>query len=306
MKNIELPDYAVERIARLRNGEDYTLVKDGIANSLSTLADLIQAGRDDDSISVWNDELLKVSYSLCEYNSLINILTEYSDGNLRCNDIDNNPAERNTKEDSLIASVGLSVLLWRSVNSTHEIVDVLKKLKGNAENNHKDILCGLIDLIEEIDKALKSKNISTESLSDMVRNNVNTTYNQDRKDYGVYNIGQYARTGIAELDDKIVGLYYGEKVVIFGDDEEGVNLFLDIMKKSNRIIEIDCACMKVSELGNMRKITVYKCDQKEQVNANVIDTAENVFKIYERDGRHFLSVLKNRMQGVFDFECEIK
>ncbi len=59
MKTIEVSDKAFNYIENAQTSDDHEIVMTDIANSLSFLADLIQAGRFDESIRLWTDELLK-------------------------------------------------------------------------------------------------------------------------------------------------------------------------------------------------------------------------------------------------------
>ena len=74
MNKVEVSNDALDRISSLRNGSDMERIKSDIADSLSTLAEMINAGRDEEVINVWADELLKVMYVLGEYNDLVNAL----------------------------------------------------------------------------------------------------------------------------------------------------------------------------------------------------------------------------------------
>ncbi len=74
MKNVSVKKEAAVIIDNLRNGDGFELTKAGIANSLSSLAKLIDAGRDNEDINVWTDDLLSVMYVLGEYNDLVNAL----------------------------------------------------------------------------------------------------------------------------------------------------------------------------------------------------------------------------------------
>ena len=83
MNKVEVSNDALDRISSLRNGSDMEMIKADIADSLSVLAEMINAGRDEEVINVWADELLKVMYVLGEYNSLVNSLCyppEYKSG----------------------------------------------------------------------------------------------------------------------------------------------------------------------------------------------------------------------------------
>ena len=79
MKQINISKDACSIINELRNGNGFEPVKAGIADSLSTLSNMISAGRDSEDISAWTDELMSVMYVLSEYNSLVNALYDTSD-----------------------------------------------------------------------------------------------------------------------------------------------------------------------------------------------------------------------------------
>ena len=79
MKSIEVSNIAFAYIEEARKSGDREIVVTDIANSLSILASLIQAGRDDESINVWTDDLLKVMATIAEYNNLYNAIAETTD-----------------------------------------------------------------------------------------------------------------------------------------------------------------------------------------------------------------------------------
>ena len=80
MKQIKLSKDALERISRLRDGsEEYGMIVGNIALSQGRLAQLVELGRDDDSIEPWTDDLLKVMYTLSEYTDLVLALYDTSD-----------------------------------------------------------------------------------------------------------------------------------------------------------------------------------------------------------------------------------
>lgn len=79
MKDIKVSADAYVTIDGLRNGEDYELAKTLIADSMSSLAALIHLGRDEEDIATWTDDLLKVMFTLSEYNNLVNELSEKFD-----------------------------------------------------------------------------------------------------------------------------------------------------------------------------------------------------------------------------------
>lgn len=125
--------------------------------------------------------------------------------------------------------------------------------------------------------------------------------------YNIVSTQGIVKTGIAELDNEIGGLHIGENTILFGGDREGTDLFLESVKKD--------ACMSpdssrgwdsVIECRTGRSIVVHECMTRTELPIKEDCLAENIFQITERDGRHYLRVLKNRMNGVHDFECEIR
>lgn len=81
MKKVELTTNAAAHIESLRKVEsgDYELTKDYIVNSMASISELINAGRDEEVIGVWIDDLLKVLYTLGRYNELVNELYSVTD-----------------------------------------------------------------------------------------------------------------------------------------------------------------------------------------------------------------------------------
>ena len=79
MESIEVSKKAFIRINNLRNGDDFDLAKSNIADALTTLSDIIQAGRDEEVINAWTDDLLLVMAVVGDYNNLINDLEETSE-----------------------------------------------------------------------------------------------------------------------------------------------------------------------------------------------------------------------------------
>lgn len=81
MKKVELTQNAAAHIESLRMIEsgEYELTKDNIVNSMASVSELINAGRDEEVIGVWIDDLLKVLYTLGQYNELINELYSVKD-----------------------------------------------------------------------------------------------------------------------------------------------------------------------------------------------------------------------------------
>ena len=76
MKQVEVTLDALDRISGLRNGNEMEMIKAGIADSYATLSELINAGRDEETIAVWTDDLLKVMFVLSDYNALVNSLQD--------------------------------------------------------------------------------------------------------------------------------------------------------------------------------------------------------------------------------------
>lgn len=78
MKDIKVSTDAYEAIDGLRNRFDKELAKELIADSMSSLSALIHLGRDEETIGTWTDDLLKVMFTLGEYNKLVDALSEKS------------------------------------------------------------------------------------------------------------------------------------------------------------------------------------------------------------------------------------
>ena len=74
-----LSEKAKESIENIRDNSNFMLKKSDIADSLSTLAGMMQAGRDDEGINVWTDEIISAMHTIGEYNNLINNLNEEHD-----------------------------------------------------------------------------------------------------------------------------------------------------------------------------------------------------------------------------------
>lgn len=81
MKKVELTLNAAAHIESLRmaGSDEYELTKDYIVNSMASVSELINAGRDEEVIGVWIDDLLKVLYTLGQYNELVNELYSVTD-----------------------------------------------------------------------------------------------------------------------------------------------------------------------------------------------------------------------------------
>lgn len=121
------------------------------------------------------------------------------------------------------------------------------------------------------------------------------------KQYNLISTKNIVHTGIAGLDKEIVGLYIGERTILFGKDKEGVKRFIEKLN-------LDCVVRADNNVTcrTNRAIYVYDCEHKAELPHPHTDIVENVLQIVERDGRHYVRVCKNRMNGVHDFECEIK
>ena len=79
MKTIQVNETAFDYVEIMRKDDEHEIVMEQIANSLSTLANLIHAGRNDDSISPWTNDLLYVASTIADYNKLIGLLYNPSD-----------------------------------------------------------------------------------------------------------------------------------------------------------------------------------------------------------------------------------
>ena len=79
MKQVEVCTDALVLIDGLRTSEEYELAKASIADSLSALANIISAGRDNDNVNMWTDDLLRVAYTIGQYNEMVNALYQTRD-----------------------------------------------------------------------------------------------------------------------------------------------------------------------------------------------------------------------------------
>jgi len=120
------------------------------------------------------------------------------------------------------------------------------------------------------------------------------------KQYNLISTKNIVHTGIVGLDKEIVGLYIGERTILFGKDREGVRRFMGKLSLGCVVRTDNNVTCRTS-----RTIYVYDCEQKKELPPSVVDAVENVFFLFEKNGRHYVRVCKNRMNGVFDFECEI-
>ena len=79
MKQIEVCNYAQVLIEELRDSEVHATVKGNLADAFSSLSRMIHAGRENEELSAWGDELLLVQSVLSEYNELVNALHRVSE-----------------------------------------------------------------------------------------------------------------------------------------------------------------------------------------------------------------------------------
>lgn len=118
------------------------------------------------------------------------------------------------------------------------------------------------------------------------------------KQYNLISTKDIVHTGIAGLDKEIVGLYIGERTILFGKDKEGISAFMERLKN-------DCMVSSRLPCRTIRTVYVCDCEQRHELPHPLVDIAENVLQIFERDGKHIVYVWKNRMNGKEGFECEI-
>lgn len=146
MKTIEVSEMAYRDIQRIRkNGEDWGLIKSQIANSLSSLANLIQAGRDEEVINVWIDDLLRVMVTLSDYNQLIDSLEMTKERTLGRYCYEEIADER-------LESMGSLVNIFLSVHDHAETIATLEKLQATADADMKETLQDIATLIERANK----------------------------------------------------------------------------------------------------------------------------------------------------------
>lgn len=79
MKSIEVSNFGFSFIQDAQSGRDREVTLVSIADSFSTIANIIQAGRDNPDISFYTDDLLRVMDTLSSYNSLYNAISETTD-----------------------------------------------------------------------------------------------------------------------------------------------------------------------------------------------------------------------------------
>ena len=133
MKSIEVSDRAFNYIENAHKNEDQEIVATDIANSLSILASLIQAGRDDESINVWTDDLLRVMATIAEYNSLYSAIAETTDNKLGKFEYQEQPEHDHTSE-----RLATTVKLWLSMNNLDKAIEVLTDVENTFDEADKE------------------------------------------------------------------------------------------------------------------------------------------------------------------------
>lgn len=78
MKQIEVTDKAAALVLNLQD-VGFELTKSDIADAQSVIAQLINIGREEESLLTLTDRLLKALFTLSEYNELVNAIREPSD-----------------------------------------------------------------------------------------------------------------------------------------------------------------------------------------------------------------------------------
>jgi hypothetical protein len=163
MKSIEVSDRAFNYIENAHKNEDQEIVATDIANSLSILASMIQAGRDDESINVWTDDLLRVMATIAEYNNLYSAIAETTDNKLGNFKYQEQPDKESEELESIRKTsehIGTSVKLWLSVNSPDEAIEVLTECENQVEESDKEkfeILHEVTSLIAQIKKDVQNE-----------------------------------------------------------------------------------------------------------------------------------------------------
>lgn len=76
MKNLSVTNKAFDYVECLRKDDEHEIAVTDIANSMTILANLIQQGRDEEVIGVWQDDLLKVMATIGSYNELLSTIYE--------------------------------------------------------------------------------------------------------------------------------------------------------------------------------------------------------------------------------------
>lgn len=163
MKSIEVSDRAFNYIENARSNDVHEIVVTNIANSLSILASMIQAGRDDDSISPWTDDLLRVMATIAEYNDEFNAICETTDNKLGNFKYQEQPDKESEELESIRKTsehIGTSVKLWLSVNSPDEAIEVLTECENQVEESDKEkweTLHEVTSLIAQIKKDVQNE-----------------------------------------------------------------------------------------------------------------------------------------------------
>lgn len=79
MKSIEVSEIGFSYIEDAQSERDRDVTLTSIADSFSTIANILQAGRDNPDIAFYTDDLLRVMDTLSRYNSLYNAISETTD-----------------------------------------------------------------------------------------------------------------------------------------------------------------------------------------------------------------------------------
>lgn len=161
MKLIEVSDRAFNDIEYARKGEDREIVVTNIANSQSILASLIQAGRDDESINVWTDDLLRVMATIADYNDLYSAIAQTTDnrlGNYRYEEQPDKESEEQRATRKRNERIGANVVLWLSENDIINAIDELAESEGQVEESEIErwkTLHGVTGLLVQIKNDVK-------------------------------------------------------------------------------------------------------------------------------------------------------
>ena len=80
MKSILLSDIAYIKVDVMRKGNGhYSQVKDNLCKSFETVAQLLQIGREEETVNEFADGLLRVFETLADYNALVDALCARAD-----------------------------------------------------------------------------------------------------------------------------------------------------------------------------------------------------------------------------------
>lgn len=77
MKQIQVSDHFAKTFSEL--SLDMSVEKQMVADTLSSLTEMIHLGRDDDSICPWTDTLLRAMFTVSQYNDLLNDIVQTTD-----------------------------------------------------------------------------------------------------------------------------------------------------------------------------------------------------------------------------------